>query len=87
MLIEYVVCPLCGRNSPLSRRDGRAPCDFRISGDTPLVYIRDPGGGRGIKTNLKIIQVINISQAKPYLDIIQMFRNRARTFLDITDDI
>jgi len=82
--IEYLVCPTCGKNGPRLRRDGREACDFPVSRDTPLVYVRESRGGRiGMFTT----DVITLAQAKKlpeYQKEILRLRAKAQQFLLLT---
>jgi hypothetical protein len=88
MKLDHLVCPICGKNSPLSPRKGyKAGAEFPVTEDTTLIQVREYIGGKGNPANMKTIDTISIKEAmkdstyKPY---ILLLRNKARSFLFLT---
>lgn len=79
---EYVVCPVCGKNSPrLSRKLNLKAFRFSISDDIPLIY-KMQGMGRG--KGWEVTERISVSDAKhdpEYKAIIDDLISRMRRFI------
>jgi hypothetical protein len=84
MRLEHLVCPFCGKNSPLTAKKAyKASAEFPITKDTPFIHIREYKGYASMETVDKVTldEALSNSAYRPY---ILMLRAKARAFLDLT---
>lgn len=81
-MTEYIVCPICGKNSPKEGKKVKLKAfTFSLSSDMPFVYImRGSGRGKG----WQISQTISVDSAKAdpeYKAILDALISRMRRFI------
>jgi hypothetical protein len=84
MRLAHLVCPLCGKNSPLTAKKAyKASAEFPLTEDTPFIHVRDYKGYASMETvdKITLAEAMNDSAYRPY---ILMLRVKARAFLDLT---